>query len=93
MADIVDWASAVDEQEKQGDVVTTGVANMKVSEGAGPSGSAEEPGDVETSKAEASLLTKILRTKLVDNTNDVHVQQNDPTSPLYSAKSFEELRL
>ena len=53
----------------------------------------EDVGDVETSKAEASLLTKVLRTKLVDNRNEVEVQQSDPDSPLYSAKSFEELRL
>ena len=53
----------------------------------------EDAGDVETSKADASLLTKVLRTKLVDNRNEVEVQQSDPTSPLYSAKSFEELRL
>lgn len=53
----------------------------------------EDEGDLETTKAEASLLTKILRTKLVDNRNEVEVLQNDPNSPLYSAKSFEELRL
>lgn len=49
--------------------------------------------DKETEKAEASLLTKILRTKLVHNTHDVEVQRKDPSSPLYSVKSFEELRL
>ena len=89
MADFVNWAEAVDIQEKQQQQdVTTGVGAMSVSDS-----TQEEAGDVETSKAEASLLTKILRTKLVDNQNDVMVQQNDPTSPLYSAKSFEELRL
>lgn len=54
---------------------------------------ADEPADKETSKADASFLTKILRTKLVDNRNEVEVQQKDPNSPLYSVKSFEELRL
>jgi hypothetical protein len=49
--------------------------------------------DKETERAEASLLTKILRTKLVENTHDVEVQRKDPNSPLYSVKSFEELRL
>lgn len=43
--------------------------------------------------AEASYFTKILRTKLIENSNDVEVQQKDPNSPLYSVKSFEELRL
>ena len=49
--------------------------------------------DKETERAEASLLTKILRTKLVENTHDVEVQRKDPNSPLYSVKSFEELHL
>ena len=49
--------------------------------------------DKETSSAEASLLTKLIRTKLVDNKHDVEIQRADPNSPLYSVKSFEELRL
>ena len=81
----VNWATAVEDQISG---VSNDVGQMKVS----PKVPAEE-GDTETSKAEASLLTKILRTKLIENTNDVHVQQNDPTSPLYSVRSFEELRL
>lgn len=43
--------------------------------------------------AESSYLNKILRTKLINNSNDVEVQRKDPNSPLYSVKSFEELRL
>ena len=54
---------------------------------------ASEEVDKETSKADASLLTKILRTRLIVNKNDVEVQQKNPDSPLYSVKSFEELRL
>lgn len=54
---------------------------------------ADEVADKETSNADASLFTKILRTKLVVNKHDVEVQQNNPDSPLYSVKSFEELRL
>ena len=49
--------------------------------------------DKQTSIAEASYLTKVLRTKLIENSNDVEVQRKDPNSPLYSVKSFEELRL
>ncbi len=45
------------------------------------------------SPADASLLNKLLRSKLLETTNDVEVQQKDPNSPLYSVKSFEELRL
>jgi ATP-dependent RNA helicase DDX19/DBP5 len=86
MADSLDWAKAVESQEHQ--QVTSGVGHLSVSE---PPGLMED--DVETTKAEASLLTKILRTKLIENTHDVQVQQNDPNSPLFSAKTFEELRL
>lgn len=85
----INWA---DEVENQIQGVSNDVSQMKVAEK--PLTKEEEiGGDKATSKAEASLLTKILRTKLIENTNDVVVQQNDPTSPLYSVKSFEELRL
>ncbi|XP_074626266.1 ATP-dependent RNA helicase DDX19A-like isoform X1 [Acropora palmata] len=43
--------------------------------------------------AEASFLAKVLRNKLVQNKNEVEVQRNDPSSPLHSVKSFEELPL
>ena len=43
--------------------------------------------------AESSLLIKVLRNKLVQNKNEVEVQRNDPSSPLHSVKSFEELPL
>ena len=43
--------------------------------------------------AEASLLIKVLRNKLVQNKNEVEVQRNNPSSPLHSVKSFEELPL
>nr|CAD7411397.1 unnamed protein product [Timema cristinae] len=45
------------------------------------------------SAAEISLLQKIVRKGLVENKHDIEVQRKDPTSPLYSIKSFEELRL
>lgn len=45
------------------------------------------------SKEETSLLTKVLRAKLVASTKEVEVQRKDPSSPLYSVKSFEELPL
>ena len=43
--------------------------------------------------ADDSFLMKVLRSKLVQNKNDVEVQRNDPSSPLHSVKSFEELPL
>ncbi|XP_061127532.1 ATP-dependent RNA helicase DDX19A-like [Syngnathus typhle] len=44
-------------------------------------------------KAAQSLLNKLIRSNLVNTTNQVEVLQKDPNSPLYSVKSFEELRL
>nr|XP_040048359.1 ATP-dependent RNA helicase DDX19A [Gasterosteus aculeatus aculeatus] len=43
--------------------------------------------------AEQSLLNKLIRRSLVRNRNQVEVLQRDPASPLYSVKTFEELRL
>uniref|UniRef100_A0A674CBK9 RNA helicase n=1 Tax=Salmo trutta TaxID=8032 RepID=A0A674CBK9_SALTR len=44
-------------------------------------------------KAAQSLLNKMIHTSLVNTTNQVEVLQRDPNSPLYSVKTFEELRL
>ncbi|XP_029013137.1 ATP-dependent RNA helicase DDX19A isoform X1 [Betta splendens] len=43
--------------------------------------------------AKQSLLNKLIHRSLVRNRNQVEVLQRDPTSPLYSVKTFEELRL
>ncbi|XP_005799028.1 ATP-dependent RNA helicase DDX19B-like [Xiphophorus maculatus] len=43
--------------------------------------------------AEQSLLNKLIRHSLVKNRNQVEVQQADPSSPLFSVKTFQELRL
>nr|XP_019962077.1 PREDICTED: ATP-dependent RNA helicase DDX19A-like [Paralichthys olivaceus] len=51
-----------------------------------------EHGD-EPGPAEQSLLHKMIRRSLVRNRNEVEVLQRDPNSPLYSVKSFEDLRL
>ena len=47
----------------------------------------------EISLAERSLLQKIIRKGLLDTKAPLEVKQKDPTSPLYSAKSFEDLKL
>ncbi|KAM5263412.1 ATP-dependent RNA helicase DDX19B isoform 3-T3 [Ctenodactylus gundi] len=94
------WALAVDEQEAaaeslsnlhlkeekirpdaNGAVVKTNTNADKTDE--------EEKED----RAAQSLLNKLIRSNLVDNTNQVEVLQRDPNSPLYSVKSFEELHL
>lgn len=45
------------------------------------------------SAAEQSLLQKILHKGLVETTQDLEIQRKDPSSPLYSVKSFEALHL
>jgi ATP-dependent RNA helicase DDX19/DBP5 len=45
------------------------------------------------SAAEKSLLQKVIRKGLVDSHHDLEVQRKDPTSPLYSVKSFAALNL
>lgn len=45
------------------------------------------------SAADASLLQKIIRKGLVESKSDVEVQRKDPSSPLYSVKTFEALKL
>ena len=44
-------------------------------------------------EADISLMRKILKTKLLQPKNDITIERADPNSPLYSVKSFEELRL
>lgn len=45
------------------------------------------------SPADASLLQKIIRKGLIDSKSELDIIRNDPMSPLYSAKTFEELKL
>ncbi|XP_077162453.1 ATP-dependent RNA helicase DDX25 isoform X1 [Paroedura picta] len=52
-----------------------------------------DEGDDRASLAETSLLNKLIRRSLVDSNNNVEVLQRDPKSPLFSVKTFEELRL
>ncbi|NXN59124.1 DDX25 helicase, partial [Rynchops niger] len=43
--------------------------------------------------AETSLLNKLIRTSLVESSHHVEILQQDPSSPLFSIKTFEELPL
>ncbi|XP_019466716.1 ATP-dependent RNA helicase DDX25-like, partial [Meleagris gallopavo] len=43
--------------------------------------------------AESSLLNKLLHTSLVENSHHVELLQQDPSSPLFSIRTFEELHL
>ncbi|KAF3856061.1 hypothetical protein F7725_016784 [Dissostichus mawsoni] len=100
---------AVDEQEAAADSIggltlkekpeANGTAAIATDSSSAPAKSevqgekkpAEE--DDKDDKAAQSLLNKLIRSNLVSNTNQVEVLQKDPNSPLYSVKSFEELRL
>ncbi|XP_040182291.1 ATP-dependent RNA helicase DDX25-like [Rana temporaria] len=53
----------------------------------------EEDDDEFVDLAATSLLNKLIHKSLVESAQCVEVLQRDPTSPLYSVKSFEELRL
>lgn len=103
MAANVDWASSAEEQEK----LITKVDNINLTTNDRPVlngspqaevGAGDLPEDKTTdeapvSPAERSLLQKIIRRGLVENKNDIEVQRRDPSSPLFSIKSFEALHL
>lgn len=103
------WALDADEQEKVlsglsdkvGSVSLDGSGDtLRNTDGGGTSDgdggvqpSSADGDEPEVSLAEASLMKKILRSRLVHSTHDVEVQRKDPKSPLYSIKTFEELKL
>ena len=47
----------------------------------------------EVKKEDASLLRKLLHSKLINSKKDIEVLRKDPNSPLHSVKSFEALNL
>uniref|UniRef100_A0A452QRQ4 RNA helicase n=1 Tax=Ursus americanus TaxID=9643 RepID=A0A452QRQ4_URSAM len=90
------WALAVDEQEAAAESVSWLQPHFVSDKGAvvKTNANAEKADEEEKEdRAAQSLLNKLIRSNLVDNTNQVEVLQRDPNSPLYSVKSFEELRL
>ncbi|EPY90009.1 ATP-dependent RNA helicase DDX19B isoform 1 [Camelus ferus] len=94
------WALAVDEQEAAAESLSNlNLKEEKIKPDANgavvkTNANAEKTDEEEKEdRAAQSLLNKLIRSNLVDNTNQVEVLQRDPNSPLYSVKSFEELRL
>ncbi|XP_059685869.1 ATP-dependent RNA helicase DDX19B isoform X2 [Numenius arquata] len=94
------WALAVDEQEAAAESLSS--LHLKEEKTKPDANGAVVKADDNVEKTEdeekedraaQSLLNKLIRSNLVDTTNQVEVLQRDPTSPLYSVKSFEELRL
>ncbi|KAK2897227.1 ATP-dependent RNA helicase DDX19A [Channa argus] len=102
------WALAVDVQEAttpsmkfdfskkvsrlHGPLTATEDINGNILPEKNENGGCRKDGD-KVDLAEQSLLNKLIRRSLVRNRNQVEVLQRDPTSPLYSVKTFEELRL
>jgi len=76
----LEWEKASDEKDIVNRV--TGL-NIKLS--------AEE--DDIPNPAETALLQKIIRKGLIEPKRDLEIQRKDPTSPLYSVKTFEALHL
>ncbi|XP_071021868.1 ATP-dependent RNA helicase DDX19A isoform X4 [Oncorhynchus clarkii lewisi] len=97
------WALAVDKQESTTDSFGSLVIRSppRVGGDAAPRKAKGTTKQVENGtkveekedKAAQSLLNKMIHTSLVNTTNQVEVLQRDPKSPLYSVKTFEELRL
>ncbi|XP_039508916.1 ATP-dependent RNA helicase DDX19A isoform X2 [Pimephales promelas] len=92
------WALAVDNQES----TPKSIQNSRILEAGNLAWTnvsphvddADKPEEEEKEdKATQSLLNKLIRSNVVNNTNQVEVLQRDPNSPLYSVKTFEELRL
>lgn len=44
-------------------------------------------------QGELAVINRVIKGKLIENRNKVQVLRSNPNSPLYSVKSFEELRL
>ncbi|XP_055747690.1 ATP-dependent RNA helicase DDX19A isoform X2 [Salvelinus fontinalis] len=97
------WALAVDKQESTTDsfgslVIRSpprggGDAAPRKAKGTTKQLENGTEGEEKEDKAAQSLLNKMIHTSLVNTTNQVEVLQRDPNSPLYSVKTFEELRL
>jgi ATP-dependent RNA helicase DDX19/DBP5 len=54
----------------------------------------KEEANADTAAADASLLKKLLRSRLIEQEKDsIEVERKNPESPLYSVKRFEDLNL
>ncbi|XP_007118141.1 ATP-dependent RNA helicase DDX25 [Physeter macrocephalus] len=71
-----------------------GIKSTTVTNVDGSLNNTEEDGEEDRVELAAnSLLNKLIRQSLVESSHQVEVLQKDPSSPLYSVKTFEELRL
>lgn len=87
-----DWGKYAENQEKLATEMTS--LNLTKSATTNDDDSKnDEDAEKPFSPAEKSLLQKIIRKGLVETTKDLEIQRKDPSSPLYSIKSFEALHL
>uniref|UniRef100_H2ZD65 RNA helicase n=1 Tax=Ciona savignyi TaxID=51511 RepID=H2ZD65_CIOSA len=91
------WAEAVDKQEqlfqKVDNLHINTVKKDEPPKLVNAPSAADENYEQPLTQEESSLLKKMLRDKLVQNNQELEVQQRDPSSPLYSVKSFDDLPL
>lgn len=94
------WALSVDQQEATTKIFevlrireSRVVQNAELKETEKPTDGDKSDEEEKEDRAAQSLLNKLIRNSLVNNTNQVEVLQRDPNSPLYSVKTFEELHL
>ncbi|KAG1668007.1 DEAD-box helicase Dbp80 [Nymphon striatum] len=100
-----DWGSSADKQEQklsekinamQLKSSTSNVAPKEESDWEEETVEQRESGEQqeqELSKADASLMKKLIHKELISIKSNIVVQRSDPNSPLYSVKSFEKLNL
>ncbi|KAI4486505.1 PREDICTED: DEAD-box helicase Dbp80 [Polistes canadensis] len=92
----VDWGKFAEEQDELASKVTDINLDQKSKEtltSSNEDSKSDDGADEQISPAEKSLLQKIIRKGLVETTKGIEVQRKDPSSPLYSVKSFEALSL
>lgn len=89
------WGDYVEEHDKLSAKVSGLNLDKQANENAVETESkvSEDSTEEQISPAEKSLLQKIIRKGLVESTKDIEIQRKDPSSPLYSVKSFEALHL
>ncbi|CAG7825557.1 unnamed protein product, partial [Allacma fusca] len=96
---VTSWVEKTSEQEKTLSTEVNGLSIGKMggkpkeepTAVAAETAAANNDNEEEITAAERSLLQKIIRKGLSETKSQLEVKQKDPTSPLYSAKSFEDL--
>lgn len=83
------------ENSKAVEEISKDLEKTKVVDGAPPAVADQDDDEPnkETAAADASLLKKLLRSRLLENDASVEVERQNPESPLYSVKRFEDLNL